>query len=83
MWQKIKCWLGRHEWKDMCCDGYCDFAEGVIRGDCYNCPYGHEQNIVCKHCGKIKMIENIKKKQNKTCCVRNCCFRKGYNKNDE
>lgn len=36
----------------------------------------------CKHCGKINMNENIKK-QNKTCCIINCCFRKEYNKNDE
>lgn len=59
MWQKIKCWLGWHEWKDMCCDGYCDLAEGVVRGDCYNCPYGHEQNIICKYCGKVKMKRSV------------------------
>ena len=54
MIRKFLCWLGYHEWKDMCCDGFCDIAEGVIRGDCYTCPYGHKQNIVCKHCGAIK-----------------------------
>lgn len=54
MIRKLKGWLGWHRWKDMCCDGYCDFSEGVIRGDCYNyCPYGHG-NIICKHCGKIR-----------------------------
>lgn len=47
MGQKIKCWLGWHRWKDMCCDEYCDFAGwGVIRGDCYNYfPYGHRNNL--------------------------------------
>lgn len=30
MRQKIKCWLGWHRWKDMCCDEYCDFAGWVL-----------------------------------------------------
>lgn len=53
MWQKIKCWLGWHEWKDCCEDGHCVLSKGVC-DDCYNCPYGHGQNIICKHCGKVK-----------------------------
>lgn len=35
-------------------DKFINIMAGVIRGDCYNCPYGHGQNIICKHCGKIK-----------------------------
>ena len=54
MIRRLLCLLGFHKFKDMCCDGYCDFAEGVIRGDCYNCPYGHGQNIICINCGKVK-----------------------------
>lgn len=44
MWQKIKCWLGWHEW--YCPYGCCDMD--------YNpkCKIAHD--IFCKHCGKLK-----------------------------
>lgn len=54
MIRKLLCWLGFHLYKDCCEDGICKASENKINGDCYNCPYGHGQNIICKHCGKIK-----------------------------
>lgn len=50
MWQKIKCWLGWHEWASWCCisyngdTNYCDQA-------CNKCP---NEAKYCKHCGKVK-----------------------------
>ena len=49
MWQKIKCWFGRHEYikTEICSapDGY--DCTGIKCSDCDYC-------LVCKHCGAIK-----------------------------
>lgn len=52
MWQKIKCWLGKHELMD-CCDYCCEFIKDA---DCGKCSYFlfREKIKVCKHCGAIK-----------------------------
>lgn len=48
--QKIKCWLGWHEWEESCPIDYCQIH---IRYDvdCRKCDFW---KIVCKHCGKVK-----------------------------
>ena len=49
MWQKIKCWLGWHEWKpcndNVPCSYYAHYK------NCGNCNFCKQ---VCKHCGKVK-----------------------------
>ena len=54
MIRKLLCWLGFHNYIDCCNDGKCSVSTGMISGDCYNCPYGHNQNVICIHCGKVK-----------------------------
>lgn len=53
MWQKIKCWLGKHIWKSKCdffkYKKYCNWYRS--RRDCSYCIHRKE---VCKHCGKVK-----------------------------
>lgn len=54
MWQKIKCWLGCHEW-ETCCTFYInELACKWFKRDnrtCRTCQYHDE---ICKHCGKVK-----------------------------
>ena len=49
MWQKIKCWLGWHEWVEshlcFCIENY--DCKGIR---CKDCDYGKW----CKHCRKEK-----------------------------
>lgn len=47
MWQKIKCWLGWHEWEII------DTKE--IQTDTWG-KYWIEYRLcyICKHCGKVK-----------------------------
>lgn len=59
MIRKLLCWLGYHDYIDCCNDGKCFARYGFINGDCYNCPYGHGHNIICKYCGK-ELIYNEK-----------------------
>lgn len=49
MWQKIKCWLGWHEYTKV---GICNAPDGYdcIDIKCSDCDYC----LVCKHCGAIK-----------------------------
>ena len=53
MWQKIKCWLGWHEWEklpsnyDVTTDWEC---WKTIDFDDYNA----DKLFKCKHCGKVK-----------------------------
>lgn len=55
MWQKIKCWLGLHEFEPMC--DYCQ-RESRKNGHATWCSVtgvrcnGHK--FRCKHCGKVK-----------------------------
>ena len=49
MWQKIKCWLGWHEWV-LDCAKYC-MVVWKYEVNCQNCQARKE---VCKHCGKVK-----------------------------
>lgn len=56
MWQKIKCWLGWHEWidKDKNVVGWCTAKtlKCSVYVGCSHCPYYHRNK--CKHCGKVK-----------------------------
>ena len=49
MWQKIKCWLGWHEWT-------------LVHETVETKRLGYQQIFwyECKHCGKVKMIEELK-----------------------
>lgn len=47
MWQKIKCWLGLHDWWYDCTRRSCT----EHKFHCESCEKG---KMVCKHCGKIK-----------------------------
>lgn len=52
MWQKIKCWLGWHDWERGCTiltinNRYC-LQEG------HNCKICRYSFLTCKHCGKAK-----------------------------
>lgn len=57
MWQKIKCWLGWHEYK-IKCNVYCEHpAEKCPYKDkqtCTNCSFYKVYTKECKHCRKIK-----------------------------
>lgn len=56
MWQKIKCWLNWHNFKEKC-----NFSDDETyklkcfvrrkRGYCGKCQWN---NCICKHCGKVK-----------------------------
>ena len=45
MWQKIKCWLGWHEW---------DYIERLDHIDDKGIFYYKLDYVKCKHCGKVK-----------------------------
>ena len=47
MWQKIKCWLGFHEWLYTCKLINC--VEGKFH--CESCKHSY---MVCDHCRKVK-----------------------------
>ena len=46
MWQKIKCWLGLHEWE---IKKFTYYQKNAFKHHKQN-----EYKIVCKHCGKEK-----------------------------
>ena len=55
MWQKIKCWLGWHEWEKVpytCTEEKrCAWFEDSGPIVCSWCNYNLKK---CKHCGKVK-----------------------------
>lgn len=61
MWQKIKCWLGYHEYRpikdiDEFYNKICRTCE-FFNGDCrvFWCFKNNENNKnICKYCGKVK-----------------------------
>lgn len=50
MWQKIKCFFGKHEWEWHCPKGW---AIGHC-GDGVPCWFCKHLVNKCKHCGKVK-----------------------------
>ena len=50
MWQKIKCWLGWHEYIPL---GKCTAPFDYDCGD-NTCSYCVYREWICKHCGKVK-----------------------------
>lgn len=53
MWQKIKCWLGFHEWR-LDCDLWGKEFRCKLIGyrECQN--WCSEYKEKCRHCGKVK-----------------------------
>lgn len=51
MWQKIKCWIGWHEWVKDCFCGEWYMEVCHTKNRCRYCDYTRKK---CKHCGKVK-----------------------------
>ena len=47
MWQKIKCWLGWHEWHNACL-----ICANKGTKYCRKCGYENSETF-CKHCWKV------------------------------
>ena len=50
MWQKIKCFIGLHEYIGTC--QYCE--EHFEEAFCERCSFFMFPKKICKHCGRVK-----------------------------